>query len=230
MPLKKVSLAKPKNVNNAKIKVKASKAKTVCDKSEEDLEKVGGAPDDVIEKEDFDEMSGDENADKDENEEDVDAADEVQKEEDDDILGNRDYGDEDQKEEPNEEQDGEYEQEGEACLYKYAKKILSDSDESDDEVIFEDDAEPKKMDTVVQNEERETKPILTKYERVRILGDRAKQLSLGAKPMLLNVENMGPKEIAKLELERGVIPFIIEKPLPDGRRERWKVNELKIEN
>jgi len=163
---------------------------------------------------------------------------EEQKEEDDDILENDDYGDEEQKENVDEEQDADYDQvegEGEAegdgsCLYKFAKKIMSDSEDEDEDIVFEDDMETKRTNLIVNDEDRETKPVLTKYERVRILGDRAKQLSLGAKPMLLNVDNMNPKDIAKLELERGVIPLIIEKILPDGRCERWKVSELKIVN
>lgn len=48
--------------------------------------------------------------------------------------------------------------------------------------------------------------------------------------MLLNVENLQPKDIAKLELELGKIPFKIEKVFPNGRREIWKVSELKIVN
>lgn len=214
---------KPKAIKN--VKIRTTKNIKVNDPN-------GGAmPNDIIEKEDFDNLSDEDK----ENDEDVIVEGEEQKEEDDDILENEDYGDEEQKD-VEEEQDVEYEQ-GEAeadtdgnCLYKFAKKITSDSEDDDDEFVFEDDTETKKNDLIVNNEDRETKPILTKYERVRILGDRAKQLSLGAKPMLLNVDNMNPKDIAKLELERGVIPFIIEKILPDGRRERWKVSELKIVN
>lgn len=179
--------------------------------------------DDIIEKEDFDNISSDLR----DTDNDI-----MEEKEEEDILDDRDYGDEEQNE-TGEDQDIEYDIGGdsdEGCLYKFAKKISSDSeDDEDDELVFEDEIETK-TNFIVDNEDRETKPILTKYERVRILGDRAKQLSLGAKPMLLNVENMNPKEIAKLELERGVIPFIIEKILPNGQRERWKVSELKIVN
>jgi DNA-directed RNA polymerase subunit K/omega len=186
----------------------------------------GAIQDDIIEKEDFDNLSEEGN----DNDEIVEG--EEQKEEDDDILGNEDYGDEEQKEnieEEQEEEQADVERDG-SCLYKFAKKIMSDSEDENDDMVFEDDMESKRVDYIAKTEERETKPVLTKYERVRVLGDRAKQLSLGAKPMLLNVDNMDPKAIAKLELERGVIPLIIEKVLPDGRRERWKVSELKIVN
>ena len=183
------------------------------------IDNIGGAEtEDIVENDEFDENISDEGIVEEQTEEE-------------DTLENEDYGDEEQKDiVEDQEQEIEYEQEGEsACLYKFAKN-LSESEDEDENMILEDELENKKNNLIVDNNERETKPILTKYERVRILGDRAKQLSLGAKPMLLNVENMNPKDIAILELDRGVIPFIIEKVLPDGRRERWKINELKIIN
>jgi len=71
---------------------------------------------------------------------------------------------------------------------------------------------------------------MTIFERVRLLGDRAKQLSLGAKPMIKGLETVNPKEVAKLELEKGVMPLIIERVLPNGKKERWYTHELKIIN
>lgn len=216
MTAKQSKKNKSKAIKNVKIRTKK--------RTNNEPMVIGGAiPDDIIEKEDFDNLSEEDN---DEDE----IIEGEQEEEDDDILENDDYGDEEQKDNIDEEQDVEYEPGDESCLYKFSKKIMTDSEDEDEDIVFEDDLETKKADLIVSNEDRETKPILTKYERVRILGDRAKQLSLGGKPMLLNVDNMNPKDIAKLELERGVIPFIIEKILPDGRRERWKVSELKIVN
>jgi hypothetical protein len=48
--------------------------------------------------------------------------------------------------------------------------------------------------------------------------------------MIKNVQGLGEKEIAQLELENGVMPFFIIRTLPTGQKERWKVNELKIVN
>ena len=59
-----------------------------------------------------------------------------------------------------------------------------------------------------------------------MLGQRARQLSLGAKSMIKNVENLDPKIVAKLELEKRVIPLIILRGLPNGTIEKWKVSEL----
>ena len=60
----------------------------------------------------------------------------------------------------------------------------------------------------------------TKYERARLVGSRALQLSMGA-PMLIKLSakelesiNYNPVEIAKRELEAGVIPMDVVRPKP----------------
>lgn len=111
------------------------------------------------------------------------------------------------------------------CLYEFADKNSSSEEEENLDDIFDDDND--KQDLYVVDDQRITKPFLTKYERVRLIGDRTKQLSGGAKPMIKNVEHLSPKEVAILELEHNVIPLIIERPLPNGTIERWKVVELK---
>lgn len=83
---------------------------------------------------------------------------------------------------------------------------------------------------IVKPESRITKPILTVYERVRILAERRQQLASGAKPMIKNYEGLTIKEISNQELKHKVIPFIISRTLPSGVIERWKLNELEIIN
>ncbi|MBI5390437.1 DNA-directed RNA polymerase subunit K [Candidatus Woesearchaeota archaeon] len=60
----------------------------------------------------------------------------------------------------------------------------------------------------------------TKYEKARLLGSRALQISMGA-PMLVDLKpedlekiRYNPLEIAKLEFQKGVIPIHVKKPLP----------------
>lgn len=118
------------------------------------------------------------------------------------------------------------------CLYKFSGKKSGFADnemDGDEEIYFEED-EKLIQDIFVASDKRITKPTLTKYERVRALGERAEQISLGAKPMIKNVQGLGPKEIAQLELENGAMPIFIIRTLPTGQKERWKVNELKIVN
>ena len=63
----------------------------------------------------------------------------------------------------------------------------------------------------------------TKYEKARIIGSRALQISEGA-PFLLKLSEKqlkelkyNPLEIAKLEYEAGVIPITVKRVLPHQR-------------
>lgn len=105
------------------------------------------------------------------------------------------------------------------CYSKYAKV---EYDELDFDELFGDET------VLVGKNIRVSKPVLTKYEFVRLLTDRTKQLAQGAKQMLKNTQELSSKEIAKLEIKEGVIPLIIERPIPNSKSERWKVSELHI--
>lgn len=58
----------------------------------------------------------------------------------------------------------------------------------------------------------------TKFEKARIIGSRALQISMGAPFMIkLSQEDLeqlrySPIEIAKLEFEKGVIPITVKRP------------------
>lgn len=58
---------------------------------------------------------------------------------------------------------------------------------------------------------------LTRFERARIVGARALQISMGA-PVLLDVPELikSPIELGELELQEGVLPISIRRSLPDG--------------
>ncbi|HYW01178.1 MAG TPA: DNA-directed RNA polymerase subunit K [Candidatus Acidoferrum sp.] len=58
---------------------------------------------------------------------------------------------------------------------------------------------------------------LTRFERARIVGARALQISMGA-PVLLDLSEstMSPIQIGELELQEGVLPISIRRSLPDG--------------
>jgi DNA-directed RNA polymerase subunit K/omega len=74
-----------------------------------------------------------------------------------------------------------------------------------------------------------TIPYLTKYERARVLGQRAKQIEYGATPFVKVAENViEPHIIAELELEQKKIPFIIRRPLPNNSFEYWNLKDLEI--
>ena len=72
-----------------------------------------------------------------------------------------------------------------------------------------------------------TTPYMTKYERARILGTRALQISMGA-PVTADIGGeTDPLEIANIELREKKIPMIIRRFLPDGSFEDWKVSDLR---
>lgn len=114
----------------------------------------------------------------------------------------------------------------EGCVHDFADNDNYDDYEDQDDNI---DINKNTMETIVKPEDRITKNIMTSYERVRLLGTRAKQLSSGAKPLIAGVENMNPKDIAKIELEHKMTPFIIRRELPSGEIEEWKISELQLE-
>ncbi|KAG8956131.1 DNA-directed RNA polymerases I II and III subunit RPABC2 [Tulasnella sp. 419] len=76
------------------------------------------------------------------------------------------------------------------------------------------------------NEVRVTTPYMTKYERARVLGTRALQISMNA-PILVPLEGeTDALQIAIKELSQRKIPLIIRRYLPDGSFEDWSVSEL----
>ena len=76
-----------------------------------------------------------------------------------------------------------------------------------------------------------TIPFLTKYERARILGIRAKQLNYDADPFVEVPTNMiSGSLIALKELEEKKLPFIIRRPMPNGGNEFWKLSDLELIN
>lgn len=81
----------------------------------------------------------------------------------------------------------------------------------------------------VRVSERVTTKYLTKYERARVLGTRALQISMNAPVMVdLNGET-DPLKIAMKELRERKIPIIIRRYLPDGSHEDWGVDELIVD-
>ena len=87
----------------------------------------------------------------------------------------------------------------------------------------------RNKENIIIDELHKTIPILTKYEKTRILGLRAKQLNNGAKPMIkMNVPIIDGYLIALKELEEKAIPVIIRRPIPNGSSEYWHLKDLEI--
>ena len=74
-----------------------------------------------------------------------------------------------------------------------------------------------------------TLPYLTKYERARVLGQRAKQINSGSKVFVKVPENIIDGHlIAEIELREKRIPFILRRPIPGGGCEYWNLKDLEI--
>ena len=74
-----------------------------------------------------------------------------------------------------------------------------------------------------------TSRFMTKYEKARILGTRALQISKNAPLMVDPGDESDPYKLAHMELNANKVPFIIRRYLADGSYEDWKANELYFE-
>ncbi|TQE04260.1 hypothetical protein C1H46_010045 [Malus baccata] len=116
-------------------------------------------------------------------------------------------------------------------------EIEEGAEEEDvDNLNNEDDVAGDPIETEEKEEQegverpRKTSKYMTKYERARILGTRALQISMNA-PVMVELEGeTDPLEIAMKELRERKIPFTIRRYLPDGSYEDWGVDELIVED
>jgi len=96
--------------------------------------------------------------------------------------------------------------------------------------------EIEKLTTIIKDENNniidpfhKTVPFLTKYEKTRVIGQRAKQIEEGANPFIKVPENVIEGYIiAEMELKEKKIPFIIRRPVPGGAFEYWKLRDLEM--
>ena len=80
-----------------------------------------------------------------------------------------------------------------------------------------------------ENAERVTTRYMTKYEKARVLGTRALQISMNA-PVLVDVAGeTDPLKIANKELRDRKIPLVVRRYLPDGSYEDWPIRDLIID-
>lgn len=74
-----------------------------------------------------------------------------------------------------------------------------------------------------------TRNILTKYEKVKIVGLRAEQIQRGAMPYVeFDKRNFDPIDIAMKELDARKLPFMICRTLPNGQKEYWRLDDMVI--
>ena len=86
-----------------------------------------------------------------------------------------------------------------------------------------------KPNEAVLKENRVTTKYMTKYERARILGTRALQISHGASIMVDPEGETDPLMIARKELRQRKIPIVVRRYLPDNSFEDWSIDDLIID-
>jgi len=87
----------------------------------------------------------------------------------------------------------------------------------------------RNKDNIIVDDLHKTVPILTKFEKTKILGLRAKQINNGAKPMItLKNPVIDGYLIALKELEEKKIPVIIRRPIPNNTSEYWHLKDLEV--
>jgi len=94
--------------------------------------------------------------------------------------------------------------------------------------VITKDTEHKPMDITSKNGEIVTgPPTLTRFERARIMGARALQLSLGA-PVFIEIPKNATSslEIAMEELKQRVIPIVIKRTLPNGDYQHIPIDQF----
>ncbi|ABK76940.1 DNA-directed RNA polymerase, subunit K/omega [Cenarchaeum symbiosum A] len=71
-------------------------------------------------------------------------------------------------------------------------------------------------------------PVLTRFEKARIMGARALQLSLGAPPFIeIPADARTSLDIAMGELEKRIIPIVIRRVLPNGDYQNIPISYFK---
>lgn len=86
------------------------------------------------------------------------------------------------------------------------------------------------IDNIVKGTERRSSNKMTKYEMVRILGERVKQLTLGAKCFIKNKEDFDYETLAREELKLKLTPFKVIRRLPNNVKEEWMIGEFYVDH
>lgn len=78
-----------------------------------------------------------------------------------------------------------------------------------------------------------SKPIMTIYEFDKIIALRTQQIASGAPLFINNIttdvkSNMELRQIALIELTEGRLPFMVERKLPNNKKEYYRIRDLDL--
>ena len=83
------------------------------------------------------------------------------------------------------------------------------------------------------NDVKISKPIMTIYEFDKIIDLRTQQIASGAPLFIDNIttdvkSNMELRQIALKELTEGRLPFMVERKLPNNKKEYYRIRDLDL--
>ena len=194
----------------------------------EDENKSGEEEDEKDSGEEEDEKdSGEEEDESDENEDENESGEEeVESDEDDKSSDEEEDGDESSDEDEEKYQKLNKNISNNIILNSHPESILHNNDE-----VYKMTAVSRNKDHIIVDKLHKTIPIMTKYEKTKILGERCKQLQSGA-ITLVDIDDeegyLDEYSIAMRELNEKKIPFIIRRPLPNGGSEYWDIRDLEL--
>ena len=147
-----------------------------------------------------------------------------------DIPTNIDKNDSDFDSDDDDEDDDEYLQKFDAEMREnYILKQHPETNIHNYDEVYKLAIVQRNKNNIIVDDLHKTIPILTKYEKTKVLGLRAKQLNNGAKAFVKFSKNIiDGYLIALKELEEKKIPVIIRRPLPNGASEYWHLRDLEI--
>jgi DNA-directed RNA polymerase subunit K/omega len=141
------------------------------------------------------------------------------------------------EDEDDEDEDDEADSEDETYLQKFKQSLKTNViSEHHPELIIQNFEEVDVLCNIVKDQNgiivdplHQTLPFITKYEKAKVLGERAKQLNAGAEPFVeMGHEIVDGYLIALEEFEQKKIPMIIRRPLPNGGSEFWRLADLEV--
>ncbi len=70
---------------------------------------------------------------------------------------------------------------------------------------------------------------MTRFEEAKVIGLRANQIAAGDPPKVpLDLDRYySVNDVARLEYEAGVLPYTIQRTLPTGQSEQWKISDMR---
>lgn len=113
------------------------------------------------------------------------------------------------------------------CLLEYIETVLPKVPIKLNPPIYQNGSAME--DDIKIDENHKSYPFLTIYEKTKIIGLRANQLSQGSRAFISIPDHITDvRDIARLELEQKRLPFIVKRPLPNGKYEYWRLADLMI--